>query len=664
LSPLICGTFHCSRAVPHRNKFVASRVLDVAVRHAAKPQIRAPADVGPLLARAPTATLAREFRGRDSLAGALAPPVVQEVLRASGQPLDAATRRAVEPVFGHDFSRVRVHAEGKAAESARSVDALAYTVGRHIVFGSGQHAPQTSAGLGLIKHELTHVLQQGFVDARAPVRIAPADGAAERQARDFGARPPGNGRAIGPGAMTQPSLQRYIAGEHAKFGATQAELGILASGMAFGYKVKKGEGLERIAGKFSLTIQELKDVNKAKLRKFHIKKEGGDAADVVEEGFLAGEIITIPPVLNQVTRDALKATELTFTLNGVTLDYGVGITMGDFFKDPADMASFPPAKLKALAALVEKEKKGTRVSDAEWEAATDKRYLALAEKNEPHFAPSNAKFAAVSARAHGGDHKSTWQSHHADALSKSQGGNKDEALQVNAFADHFLTDAFAAGHLVNKRDVMDRFGAALTVNDKGEPTGDTAAFFDAVAKESFIGDVAANFKQYETVKKHYGFHPNIDSVSMFSEVLKGIQTEEPEKMRSVIALVVHDTLNTAKGGIPVKNAKGDAWKLSGDGTLNPDSEKMAKKAVAQSQMNVLSTFNLTGPLDLSGLFKKVWDYVPFPVGAGQKTVKETIGKATDPKSDWLVKQLAAQIRANWKLLLDKLVELKKLRKDE
>jgi len=140
-----------------------------------------------------------------------APPIVHEVLRSPGRPLDEATRGFMESRFGHDFSgvqaiaprlsaslvvgalndpleseadhlarramrapavtgraapaaldfsRVRVHTDTTAAESARAVDALAYTVGEHVVFGAGQYAPGTSAGRALLAHELVHVMQQ------------------------------------------------------------------------------------------------------------------------------------------------------------------------------------------------------------------------------------------------------------------------------------------------------------------------------------------------------------------------------------------------------------------------------------------------------------------------------------------------------------------------
>lgn len=77
-----------------------------------------------------------------------------------GQPLDSATRGFMEARFGHDFSRVRVHADGQAARSASARRASAYTSGDDLVFGAGRYSPATTAGRRLIAHELTHTLQQ------------------------------------------------------------------------------------------------------------------------------------------------------------------------------------------------------------------------------------------------------------------------------------------------------------------------------------------------------------------------------------------------------------------------------------------------------------------------------------------------------------------------
>ncbi|MBN2358792.1 MAG: DUF4157 domain-containing protein, partial [Deltaproteobacteria bacterium] len=97
------------------------------------------------------------------------PPVVRDALRSPGQALDVPTRAIMEMHFGHDFSRVRVHTGASAEESARDLNALAYTAGHEIVFGGGQFRPETVGGRRLLAHELGHVVQQqhGPVIARA-----------------------------------------------------------------------------------------------------------------------------------------------------------------------------------------------------------------------------------------------------------------------------------------------------------------------------------------------------------------------------------------------------------------------------------------------------------------------------------------------------------------
>ncbi len=89
-----------------------------------------------------------------------APGSVHEALRSPGEPLDTRTRMLMEPRFGYDFGSILVHTDTKAAESARAIQATAYTIGRDIVFGQGQYAPDTSHGASLLAHELTHTIQQ------------------------------------------------------------------------------------------------------------------------------------------------------------------------------------------------------------------------------------------------------------------------------------------------------------------------------------------------------------------------------------------------------------------------------------------------------------------------------------------------------------------------
>jgi outer membrane protein OmpA-like peptidoglycan-associated protein len=106
-------------------------------------------------------TVRKKPAGKAEIAANEAPGTVREILRSPGQPLDASSLAYFEPRFGHDFSGLRVHTGAAAERSAQDVNAHAYTVGLHLVFGAGRFAPRTGEGRRLIAHELAHVVQQG-----------------------------------------------------------------------------------------------------------------------------------------------------------------------------------------------------------------------------------------------------------------------------------------------------------------------------------------------------------------------------------------------------------------------------------------------------------------------------------------------------------------------
>jgi hypothetical protein len=113
----------------------------------------------------------------DPVASAILPrvaPVVQEVLSSPGQPLDAKTNETMSSRFGHDFSKVRVHADGRAAAAAEALDSYAFTLGTDIVFGPGQYSPASQKGQKLLAHELTHVVQQSAGAASSEVQLNPS----------------------------------------------------------------------------------------------------------------------------------------------------------------------------------------------------------------------------------------------------------------------------------------------------------------------------------------------------------------------------------------------------------------------------------------------------------------------------------------------------------
>jgi Domain of unknown function (DUF4157) len=128
---------------------------------------------------------ARRLAVPDAARSSVSPPChVETGLRSPSKPLTGETRRLMEAHFRHDFGAVRVHTDARAAASAEAVDALAYTVGTHIVFGAGQYAPEAPAGKALLAHELAHTIQQEGAGVQAPrsLSLAPGHGQAEQEA--------------------------------------------------------------------------------------------------------------------------------------------------------------------------------------------------------------------------------------------------------------------------------------------------------------------------------------------------------------------------------------------------------------------------------------------------------------------------------------------------
>lgn len=134
-----------------------------------------------------------------------APPLVHQVLRSPGQPLDATTRGLAEARFGHDFSRVRIHSDARAAASAEMVQALGYTVGQHIILGARMPSLGTIASRMLLAHELVHVQQQPSISSPpADLEVASPLSPAEQEAE-----------ALSNALSPQGALQPVITGKYA-----------------------------------------------------------------------------------------------------------------------------------------------------------------------------------------------------------------------------------------------------------------------------------------------------------------------------------------------------------------------------------------------------------------------------------------------------------------
>jgi ribosomal protein L12E/L44/L45/RPP1/RPP2 len=112
---------------------------------------------------------------------------VHDVIGSGGSPMEPTIRADMESRLGHDFGGVRIHTDAAAHDSAKSVNAQAYTVGSDIVFQQGKYDPGSQSGQHVLAHELTHVVQQRSgpvdgTDAGGGVKVSDPSDRFEREA--------------------------------------------------------------------------------------------------------------------------------------------------------------------------------------------------------------------------------------------------------------------------------------------------------------------------------------------------------------------------------------------------------------------------------------------------------------------------------------------------
>lgn len=165
----------------------------------------------------------RQVHGKISCArinGVRVPRTAASVLRSSGHPLDTATRRFMEDRFDQDLGDIRLHSDAAAAQSAQSLSARAYTVDRHIIFGSGGYMPDSLESRQRMAHELTHAIQQrqpGGTD----LSTAQREGEARHAARSIATNAPMPRISTASPALSRDPVPG--ADDDASFQATMAE---------------------------------------------------------------------------------------------------------------------------------------------------------------------------------------------------------------------------------------------------------------------------------------------------------------------------------------------------------------------------------------------------------------------------------------------------------
>ncbi len=375
----------------------------------------------------------------------------------------------------------------------------------------------------------------------------------------------------------------------------------------------------------------------------------------------------------------------TYSINTVPFTYGQIVTMGDFYNTYSDLKNASAAELTRLKTLIIRSENHYKnsilgigspakdVSNAEWGNPTigiGQRFIDLAIANDSHFSPPPA--GTTTSLPY---NKQTWEKFHAQAIQTARAGTNSTALDaaypINAFADHFLTDAFSAGHLINKELVMNRFIANVMTNGKVNSAGDK--MFERIA-DGALAVPAINKKlgKFEVISGHW-YEPNWDLndtgallPEVFYRILKKVMEDTAhggsQKIANLAVKAVHDFLNNYKvggvKGVPVKNNKGNSWNLSGDGTLNLDNIKIIQLAVKQSVLNIEdSVTNMSAPL--SAFYQKVWDFLPnLTDPTTSKIMNDAITTFTNPASNALITKAVDLIGGELDTLLDQLLGAK------
>ena len=360
---------------------------------------------------------------------------------------------------------------------------------------------------------------------------------------------------------------------------------------------------------------------------------------------------------------------------GVAFSYGQLIAMADLFGTVDEMMAAKAPQLREIKALIEHNtlfyqgRGGGDVSNDQWQTVTHEQYLKLAEENYDHFAPNllfpAARFATAAARH--GDHRQAWQAHHKRALSQAQpsaGGLPVVPLTINAFGDHFLTDAFAAGHLLNKAALIEMFKANFYAGNALSAAGN--AFFERVAEQAWKGELARKFTQLETAQPYDAWwnivkwHPDIDSAGRFASVLQQAAVQAPEKVANLAVKAIHDVLNQA--GFEVENDAGQRWHLTGDGHLTPETLAVMKRAVAESAQQIVDAAAGGAMPPLAELYAKVWAHVPRPTAGAITVLNAVVKDYMSPTSAALTHAAAEILSKQYETLIKELLKRKALRR--
>jgi hypothetical protein len=485
-------------------------------------------------AEAARRTFSRPGTGPERSAGARSPraggsgaaSVVRNVLAAPGSALDKPARAMMEARFGHDFGAVRIHTGSRADDSARAVGARAYTAGNHIVFSDGSYAPGTHAGTLTLAHELTHVIQQRQASAGG---IAVGDGLrishpADRLEREA------------------DRVARQVAGRSGD-----------DAGLA-------GTGTSR-PGDAGLTIQRACDC--------------GSPSGCTCPDHGQGEVLRIQRFASaehvRLGNEAESGQSVLVTEFG-SISYGEMIALGDYFSSVSEiesLAASPDGRAQISYALWKVNPGRPRpASNPTAEQEVEDRYNRLAAHNETHFSTGSSA---------GNSNREQYVARHREALRTAwfQGLNplvvrRSDWQAQEAFAAHFLTDAFSAGHVRTQRGAIQRYWEGLYPN----------------FRQDLVTTIACYMASYINDRDAVGWLVTVDYLT--GQIAERIRAQGGTRLSSfsigdLISKVLHDADDAGLDVVSRQGPQGTGpvrWRAVGDEFLFPSTPDAAATKTA------------------------------------------------------------------------------------
>jgi hypothetical protein len=581
-------------------------------------------------------------------------------MNGRGSPLPDSTRAFFEPRFGADFSHVRVHTDSAAAESNKSINARAFTVGSNITFAPGQYAPDSEHGRQLLAHELTHVVQQSHKVTPMIQRWG------ELEHKTAGNEPQTEFPYRGTISVDLTALRKTPRKP------ASDPYGNINLDLFSGAKVL-------VVGKERAWLQVVVEKGVAR------DKKGATVVADTATGYVSKELITKSP-------DTFDA-DLPIA-GGLNLSYGDLTAMGgDHFESLTQLTNeastgLGRANLKKLRDTIDNLRTKPVDFDDPNVISTDyaERFKDLALKNVPHF-------------SHGGTSAATWHGMHSEAIAKAfEAGSKGQtdglmrAYVINGFADHFLTDSFSAGHVrVPRQQIIEFYKNLINqifqqiIDNLSDSLGNRIYHYleQDYRRVRWWGDESDRRDVVNGVRNKIEneFLPTLGGAAI-------VQEKFALYVAGAISKVLHDTDN--KNGLNVVSKKHpEGWTALGDGKLdvpaNANNRAFMMEAVKASKQDLVdayriglglwSRFGATPPSDAIGTAAfevwmkvgppyKAWDFVPSPAPGAPPLGGWEWGKldqATRTKIETLIHGYLADYRKTLEDFVNKLPEFEEVR---